>query len=308
MLVFAPLLATLLACLAPPGELVSETSTPDARGVQAAEAEATAKRLETEEGGLVLAAEAWERAFANAIDADTRGHAAFRAQKAYREAARSTGQAKLLCDAQRVVLANLERSDLEEDERQDFDGFRGEIATALSKAETTCDEVPLAEFLAVEVSPRADDGERLADRELQPSAQPTSMSSEQHDAKSRSQASPKKIVGGVLLGTGAALLGVATYGIIEDRRAAQAIIAFAPKNHTVGLTETEIAALRAEQDRARLGSRLAIGAGISAGAAIITGAVLLALPSKRQPKERRALALQPSLSPLHAGFHLRGSF
>ena len=81
---------------------------PDARRAQAAEAEASAKRLETE-GALVPAAKAWERAFTNAVDADTRGHAAFRGQKAYREAARSTERDKLLCDAQRVVLTNLER-------------------------------------------------------------------------------------------------------------------------------------------------------------------------------------------------------
>jgi len=315
----APLLTTLLVCLAPPGELASEADTQEAdtqdeRGAPAAEAEVLAQHLETK-GALVPAAEAWETVLANAIDADTRGHAAFRAQKAYREAARSSGQQDLLCEAQRVVATHLERGDLGEDERHDFDGFRELIETALSEADTTCDEARLAHFLEVEVSRRAVEGEKLA-AGGSPQNIPERAVDDELEARSRAlvrsraQVAPKKVAGGVLLGAGVALLGAATYGIIEDYRAAQAIIVFAPKNNTVGLTEAEIAALRAEQERARLGSRLAIGAGVSAGAALITGAVLLALPStsRRKPKERRSLALQPSLGPLHAGLRLRGSF
>jgi len=303
-LAIAPLLAGLLACLAPPDEVAV-----DDRGAR--DAEAKAQRLETE-GALVSAAEAWESVVAEAVDPETRGHAAFRAQKAYREAARSSDEHELLCEAQRVVLTNLERADLGDDERHDFDGFREAIAAALSTTGTSCEEDPLVPFLGLEASEQATilpEPERGI-RPVRASPPDTSMSAPVgvSEAKTRSQVAPQKIAGGVLLGAGAALLGAATYGIIEDYRAGQAIIVYAPKNNSVGLTEAEIAALRAEQERARLGSRLAIGAGISAGAALITSAVLLALPSTPGPKERRKLGLQPSLSPMHAGLRLRGSF
>jgi len=306
----APLLACLLASLAPPSEVGSKTDVPDAHGAPAVEAEAIAKRLETE-GALVPAAEAWEIVLEQAADADTRGHAAFRAQKAYREAARTEGQQELLCEAQRIVIENLGRGDLEDDERHDFVGFREEIAVALSASNTTCGVAPVVPLLKVDAGEQGTSNpepERLDTVRASPPSRSATAPTSASEERSRSQVAPKKIAGGVLLGAGAALLGVATYGIIVDHRAADAIVAFAPKNNTVGLTESEIAELRAEADRARLGSRLAIGAGVSAGAALITGVVLLALPPTRHPKERRAVALQPSLSPQHAGVGLRGSF
>ena len=118
-------------------------------------------------------------------------------------------------------------------------------------------------------------------------------------------ARPYLIAGAITLPLGLAALGLMTYGLLEDARAADDLRDFAHKNATTGLTPQEATAARRALARGQAGTDLAIGTGITAGALFITGVALLAHGSRLRA---RYLALRPVLTPALAGLTLTGSF
>jgi len=262
---------------------------------------AEAERLEAE-GAFSRAGEVWE-VLSREGDRDSQILAAYMAQKAYRAA--TTEEPEELCRAHAVVAAVLMRDDLDADERADFEAFAAEIEKSAELDELCQASAP--PFLPVGTGEIPDEA---ADEGLtQP---PESRSPVETRSEPRRPGRRLQIAGAVLLGSSAGLLGLATYGLVEDYQAAREILSFAPKNASVGLTEGEIAELRAAQRRAEIGSQIAIGAGVGAGVVVLTGAVLLGVGTRRRtqrgPDSEKPLALTPEVSRNYGGLALRGRF
>ncbi len=98
-----------------------------------------------------------------------------------------------------------------------------------------------------------------------------------------------RIAGGISLGLGAALLGVMTYAIVDERRHLGAARTLEDQIGTNPISRPQYAALEAHRDRARTDVALAVGTGISAAITTGLGVALLVLARKRSPK-RVALA------------------
>ncbi|MEZ4450406.1 MAG: hypothetical protein R3B09_13085 [Nannocystaceae bacterium] len=273
-------------------------------------------------GSLADAAAIWASIFRGGDDPDKRLVAAYRAQKAWRAAARSTGDRALLCEAQALVAEAL-RLDLDAEDRGDFEVFAEAIrreladghATACGRADitpptatevtasTTTDVTTLsATDTATEVTPPIRHA-RIPSAP-QRSTLPTSTTAE--DLPRHRPARPYLISGSVTLGAGAVLLGAMTVGLVQNYNAGQTIDAHADKNNTVGLSPTEIAEVEAAQRQVDPSKHLALGAGVAGGALLVTGASLLVWG--RELRRSARTALLPTLGPSHAGLSLRGRF
>jgi len=254
---------------------------------------AEAEHLEAD-GAFSRAGEAWE-ALVQEGDHEAQILAAYRAQKAYRAAAPQ--EPDELCRAHAVVAAILERDDLTTAERADFEAFRSEVEASAELGELCPQADP--PFLPIGVD------EIPPDLATDDSPAPTQTRAELRRPRGL------QIAGAVLLGAGAGLLGLATYGVVEDYRAAEEILAFIPKNATTGLGQPEMRELRAAQRRAEVGSQIAIGAGVGAGVVVVAGAVFLGVGSRRArrgPDSERPITLTPDVSRDYGGFALRGRF
>jgi hypothetical protein len=208
----------------------------------------------------------------------------------------------MLCRAHAVVVSALTRDDLDGDQRADFEGFRSEIEASAELSELCGAGDP--PFLPVGETESPDPGVVASDLALvETRAEPTHL---RHPRR-------LQIAGAVLVSTGAGLLGLASYGVVEDYRAAKEILTFIPKNASVGLTEAEIGELRSAQRRAEVGSKIAIGAGVGAAVVVLTGAVLLGVGTRRARRRSDSeLPLTTSLTPDvgrdYGGLALRGRF
>lgn len=263
---------------------------------------AEAEQLEAA-GAFARAGAAWE-GLAQRGEHDSQILAAYRAQKAYRAATEQ--EPVMLCRAHAVVVAVLLRDDLDGDERADFEGFRSEIEASAELSELcAADDPPFlpvgeAESPSPRASGRLGRGSGIAAPEELAPVEP------RHPRR-------LQIAGAVLVSTGAGLLGLASYGVVEDYRAAKEILTFIPKNASVGLTEAEIGELRSAQRRADVGSKIAIGAGVGAAVVVLTGAVLLGVGTRRARRRSDSeLPLTTSLTPDvgrdYGGIALRGRF
>lgn len=258
---------------------------------RAGDLEAEAQRLESE-SNFAAAAEVWEAIIDAAESPDEREVAAFRAQQARRIVAAATGDTGQLCRARSIVARLLERADLEEDSRRDFEGFAGEIGRTLADLGERCEPRPAGPSPAAAAPAQGE----------QPAAAAIP------DAEPRRTGKALAITGGVLVGAGAALAGLMTYGIIEDNQAAEELLPYVSKNETTGLTRDEAADVAAIKHRGDSGSQLAIAAGVSGGLAIVTGVSLLIVKAVRDRGRRSGVALHPTFDPRSAGLVLRGSF
>ncbi|MEZ4454639.1 MAG: hypothetical protein R3B09_34625 [Nannocystaceae bacterium] len=255
-----------------------------------------AQRLESE-SSFAAAAELWEELIGTATTPDEREVAAFRAQQARRIVAASTGDTGHLCRARSIVARFLARADLEEDSRRDFEGFAEEIGRALVDLGERCEPRPEPTPPVAEASTQGELGP-----EPPPAVAPISAD------RSKSSGKALAISGGVLVGAGAALVGLMTYGITVDNRAAGELLPYVSKNEATGLTMDEAADAAAIKHRGDVGSQLAIAAGVSGGAAIVAGVTLLVVKAVRDRGRRSGVALHPTLDPRSAGVVLRGSF
>lgn len=95
-----------------------------------------------------------------------------------------------------------------------------------------------------------------------------------------------KIAGGVTLGLSAALLGVMFYGIATEASQRTRVAEIKNRSPDCPLTPTDLADLRALQQNALFGRRIAIGTGIAAGVTTALGITLLALV-RRSAREKR---------------------
>ena len=262
---------------------------------------ANAEQLEAA-GAFASAGAAWEE-LTQRGEHDSQILAAYRAQKAYRAA--TDQEPGMLCRAHAVVVSALTRDDLDGDQRADFEGFRSEIEASAELSEL-CD-VGDPPFLPVGETESPDAGVVAPDlAPVETRAEPTHPRHPRHPRR-------LQIAGAVLVSTGAGLLGLASYGVVEDYRAAKEILTFIPKNASVGLTEAEIGELRSAQRRAEVGSKIAIGAGVGAAVVVLTGAVLLGVGSRRARRRSDSeLPLTTSLTPDvgrdYGGLALRGRF
>jgi len=261
---------------------------------------AEAEELEAA-GAFARAGAAWE-GLTQRGEHDSQILAAYRAQKAYRAA--TDQDPVMLCRAHAVVVSALTRDDLDGDQRADFEGFRSEIEASAELSEL-CDagdppflpvgetESPDPDVVAPELAP------------VETSAEPTHPRHPRHPRR-------LQIAGAVLVSTGAGLLGLASYGVVEDYRAAKEILTFIPKNASVGLTEAEIGELRSAQRRAEVGSKIAIGAGVGAAVAVLMGAVLIGVGTRRARRrsdsELPHTSLTPDVGRDYGGLALRGRF
>lgn len=257
-------------------------------------------RLESE-SNFAAAAEIWEVLVDAANAPDEREIAVYRAQQARRVVAASTGDVDQLCRARDVVARFLGRADLEEETRSDFDGFAREIGRALEDLGERCELRPATAPPAASASTVSTGGESGPTPPPAPAATISDAPSSQRDKA-------LAISGGVLVGAGAVLAGIMTYGLVEDARAAEEILGYVSKNKTTGLTMDEAAGVTAAKHRSDVGSSLAIAAGISGGAALVTGIALLVAKTRRDRVRRAGLDLQPALGPAGAGLVLRGAF
>jgi hypothetical protein len=212
----------------------------------------------------------------------------------------------MLCRAHAVVVSALTRDDLDGDQRADFEGFRSEIEASAELSELCHAGDPPFLPVGETESPSPRESGRLG---RGPGiAAPEGLAPVEPRHPRRLQ-----IAGAVLVSTGAGLLGLASYGVVEDYRAAKEILTFIPKNASVGLTEAEIGELRSAQRRAEVGSKIAIGAGVGAAVVVLTGAVLLGVGTRRARRRSDSeLPLTTSLTPDvgrdYGGLALRGRF
>lgn len=264
--------------------------TPPLASARAGDLWEEAQRLESE-SSFAAAAELWEELMGTATTPDEREVAAYRAQQARRIVAAATGDTGHLCRARSIVARFLARADLEDDSRRDFEGFAAEIDRALADLGERCE-------------PRPEPPPRVAEASTQgePGPEPAPAVAPKPTGKALA------ISGGVLVGVGAALLGLTTYGIVEDARGAAEILRHASKNETTGLTIDEAADVAAGKRRSEFGSRVAIAAGLSGGAALVAGVTLLVVKARRDRARRSGVDLHPTLGPGSAGLVLRGSF
>ena len=246
---------------------------------------------------MAAAAELWEELIGTATTPDEREVAAYRAQQARRIVAASTGDTDHLCRARSIVARFLARADLEEDSRREFEGFAEEIGRALVDLGERCEPRPEPTPPVAEASTQGELGP-----EPPPAVAPISAD------RSKSTGKALAISGGVLVGAGAALAGLMTYGIVEDARGAAEILRHASKNETTGLTLDEADDVAAGKRRSEFGSRVAIAAGLSGGAALVAGVTLLVVKARRDRARWSGVDLHPTLGPGSAGLVLRGSF
>lgn len=263
---------------------------------RAGDREAEAERLESE-SRFAAAAAIWEELIDAATSPEERAVFAFRAQDARRTAAVATGDVQHLCRAHLVVARYRERTDLDEDTRRDFDGFAREIQRALEDLGELCEITP-------EPPPPAAITPSQVDRDSESPSPTAAPLGEDPRATGKALA----VTGGVLVGVGAAMGGLMTYGLVENYRAGEELLRYVSKNETIGLTDDEAADVEAARRRTDVSSRLAIAAGISGGAALVAGVTLLAVKARRARAGRSAVALHPTLDPRSAGLVLRGSF
>jgi len=260
--------------------------------------QAEAEQLEAA-GAFARAGAAWE-GLTQRGEHDSQILAAYRAQKAYRAA--TDQEPVMLCRAHAVVVAVLLRDDLDGDERADFEAFRSEIEASAELSEL-CDagDPPLLPVGVQESPPETGAPVGFAPEGLAPVE---TRGKPRHPRR-------LQIAGAVLLSTGAGLLALATYGVVEDYRAAKEMLPFLPKNASVGLTDAEIEELRVARRRAEVGSHIAIGAGVGAGVVVLTGAVLLGVGTRRARRRtdsEQPLALTPDVRRDYGGIALRGRF
>ena len=117
-----------------------------------------------------------------------------------------------------------------------------------------------------------------------------------------------RIVGGLGLGLGASLVGVAIYGLVVDARAAAKIGEYGRQKEAGELTASEWAQSQKIGETGRAGARLATIAGIGGGVSLVTGAALLLFARKHARDDKPALSLHPTAGAGQAHLTLRGRF
>jgi len=117
-----------------------------------------------------------------------------------------------------------------------------------------------------------------------------------------------RIVGGLSLGLGASLLGVATYGLVVDARAATQIREYGRQKEAGELTASEWAQSQKIGETGLRGGRLAMFAGIGGGVSLVTGAALLLFARKHARDDKPTLSLLPTANAGQALLTLRGRF
>lgn len=117
-----------------------------------------------------------------------------------------------------------------------------------------------------------------------------------------------RIVGGLGLGLGASLVGVATYGLVVDARAAAKIGEYRRQKEAGELTASEWAQSQKIGETGRAGARLATIAGIGGGVSLVTGAALLLFAHKHARDDKLTLSLHPTAGAGQAHLTLRGRF
>ena len=118
-----------------------------------------------------------------------------------------------------------------------------------------------------------------------------------------------RIAGGLSLGLGTSLLGVVTYGLLVDARAAAQIREIRLKE-AGELTTSEWARSQKIGETGQAGARLATIAGIGSGVSLVTGAALLlfARRHKHARDDKPTLSFHPTASAGQAHLTLRGRF
>lgn len=191
---FAPPIAgVLVAALAVAGPASSSPAVAPAARADALEAE----------GSLADAAAIWASLFREGDDLGERLVAAFRAQKAWRAAARASGDPAMLCEAQALV-AEVLRLELDDEDRRDFEDFADEIRVELADAGLTSEcagagsTTPSTDVVASPSAPATISP---------PPTAPLPLQRALHDDRPRAPdtARPYLISGGIVLGASAAL-------------------------------------------------------------------------------------------------------
>lgn len=147
------------------------------------------------------------------------------------------------------------------------------------KTESPTPEISSA--LSRESTPKQSDSSSPRNPPIPPPTAPSSNAPSPHSLR---------IAGGITLGLGAALLGVMTYAIVDERRHLSDARAIESQIGQSPISRAQYTALTDHRDRARTDVALAVGTGVSAALVTGMGVALLALAGKRAPKR---LALAP---------------
>ena len=253
------------------------------------------------DGNLAEAAALWARLAREADDPSERAVAAFRGYQLWIRAHAHEGDREHLVAA-RSLLAELVVADGTPKE------IVAEAEARISELNAALSSTPDVERALVEdedaTSEASDTGRPRSAADLLPVGTPA-LTLDDSPTVPTDGVRSLRIAGALSLGLGASLLGVMSYGLIIDARAAEAILAYDAKQEAGALTSSDWARIDDLAEDGRTGSRLAIASGVSGGVALLTGAVLLLTARRRHHK---ALALSPTATRNVAGLTLTGRF
>lgn len=287
----SPLLALFVGVLA---ASPAQASAPDEQ--PRAQAEELAR-----DGNLAEAAALWARLAREADDPSERAVAAFRGYQLWIRAHAHEGDREHLVAA-RSLLAELVVADGTPTE------IVAEAEERISELNAALSSTPDVERALVEdedaTSEASDTGRPRSTADLLPVGT-SALTPDDSPTVPTDGVRPLRIAGAVSLGLGASLLGVMSYGLIIDGRAAEAILAYDAKQEAGTLTSSDWARIDDLAEDGRMGSKLAIASGVSGGVALLTGAALLLTARRRHHK---ALALSPIATRNVAGLTLTGRF
>jgi len=250
---------------------------------------------------------------------------AFRGHQSSLRAYKLDGDPSRLCSARDLLQSVLDEEDIDARVRTDTEELLAEIDALLSErhASTVCaptvallsEGASSASALVVvprptqEVSHHVDDDPRDSARAVTQSP-PSTEGLLRDDPRPPVPAPVRRlrIVGGLSLGLGASLLGVATYGLVVDARAATQIREYGRLKEAGELTASEWAQSQKIGETGLTGSRLAMFAGIGGGVSLVTGAALLLFARKHARDDKPTLSLLPTAKAGQALLTLRGRF
>jgi len=252
----------------------------------------------------------------------------FRGYLSWLSAYELDGDPSHLCSAHDLLQRVLDEDKIDVRVRADAQVRLTELDTLLSErhASTICgpiaeagvDQAPSASSTGVPPSPaelasRHDDDARdtAGSPLVAVTRSPAPTGALHHDDARSSAPAPVqrlRIAAGLSLGVGASLLGVMTYGLVVDARAAALIREYGQQKDAGELTATEWAQSQRIGEDGRAGARLATMAGIGGGVGLISGAALLLLARKHARDDKRTLSLLPTVGGGQAHLTLRGRF
>jgi len=278
----------------------------------------------------VAAGEAASAAAGEIDDPQVRVLKFFRGYLSWLSAYELDGDPSHLCSAHDLIQRVLDEDEIDVRVRADAQVRLTELETLLSErhASTTCgpgageeagvDQAPSASSTGTPPSPaelasRHDDDARdtAGNPPVAVTRSPAPTGALLHDdARSPAPAPVQRlrIAAGLSLGVGASLLGVMTYGLVVDARAAALIREYGQQKDAGELTATEWAQSQRVGEDGRAGARLATMAGIGGGVGLISGAALLLLARKHARDDKRTLSLLPTVGGGQAHLTLRGRF